>query len=114
MKKDAKAQLAPTLAAARSVNSTFWKTPPDKATVAQVRSEDREPGDSDNDARRHCIVEPGGNDRRRYAGDHVLGHVSHQFGPDYPDRSRAFHQHRVCRHLPGSASCSSSIAACPS
>ena len=45
-------------------------------------------------------MEPGGNDRRRYARDYVLGHASHQFGPDYPDGPRAFHQDGVRRHLP--------------
>ena len=46
-------------------------------------------------------MEPGGNDRRGYAGDHVLGHVSHEFGPHYLDRPRTFYPHRVGKHLAG-------------
>ena len=65
----------------------------------------------ENDARRNCIVEPGGNDRRRYARDYVLGHASHQFGPDYPDGPVPSTRTGYADISPGSASCSSSIAA---
>ena len=89
----------PNPAAVRSGNSMFWEMPPGKAT-GRIRGKSPAGRRAENDTRRNCIIEPCGSGRRRYAGDHVLGYVSHEFGPDYLEGPRTFYQHRVRRHLP--------------